>query len=190
MTTLKAFEEWKQIESLTEMNLRKKYAVTSFGRIISYTENIEDGREVGKSIIEGYKVMTLKPFKGKKNLTLLVHKLVAEYFLPAKTEEQLWVIHKDHNKINNKPSNLKWVTKAEWWAHWKKSEAVQENIKKLIAPKQQGKKLDSTDVIRIKKMLFNPNRKTRYGIIAKQFNVSVMQLYRIKSGENWSHVKA
>ena len=26
-------------------------------------------------------------------------------------------------------------------------------------------------------------------IIAKQFGISEMQLYRIKSGENWGHVK-
>ena len=26
-------------------------------------------------------------------------------------------------------------------------------------------------------------------LIAKQFGISEMQLYRIKSGENWSHVK-
>ena len=40
-----------------------------------------------------------------------------------------------------------------------------------------------------KKKIFDPNRKTRMRLIAKQFGISEMQLYRIKSGENWGHVK-
>ena len=33
------------------------------------------------------------------------------------------------------------------------------------------------------------SRKTRLKIIAKRFGVSEMQLHRIKTGENWGHVK-
>ena len=49
-------------------------------------------------------------------------------------------------------------------------------------------KLDSTQVMRIKRMIFDPQRKTRMRIIAKQFGISEMQLYRIKTGENWASV--
>jgi hypothetical protein len=31
--------------------------------------------------------------------------------------------------------------------------------------------------------------KTRMKILSKQFGISEMQLYRIKSGQNWAHVK-
>ena len=55
--------------------------------------------------------------------------------------------------------------------------------------KMDGNKLTTTQVMRIKKMIFDPNRKTRLKIIAKQFGISEMQLYRIKSGENWGHVQ-
>ena len=41
----------------------------------------------------------------------------------------------------------------------------------------------------IKKKIFDPQRKTRMKIIAKRFGISEMQLYRIKSGENWSSVQ-
>jgi uncharacterized protein YjcR len=44
-------------------------------------------------------------------------------------------------------------------------------------------------VIHIKKLLAKPNRTTRLKMIAKQFGVSEMQISRIKSGENWSHIK-
>ena len=41
----------------------------------------------------------------------------------------------------------------------------------------------------IKKLLANPNQRTRLKMIAKQFGVSEMQISRIKSGENWNHIK-
>ena len=43
--------------------------------------------------------------------------------------------------------------------------------------------------MRIKKKIWDPVRKTRLKLIASQFDISEMQLYRIKSGENWSHIR-
>ena len=55
--------------------------------------------------------------------------------------------------------------------------------------KRDGRKLTSTQVIRIKKMLQRPDNKTRLVMIAKQFNITTQQLYRIRTGENWGHIK-
>jgi hypothetical protein len=190
MAVLKPFEKWRLVNSLLQLPLKKKYAVTTFGRVISFTKDIEaDGMEIGRSLHEGYRAIKLKLNGGKKNFTLLVHKAVAECYLDPPTEEHKFIIHKDRNKLNNRPENLKWVTKEEWWEHWKKSEAVQESLKKLHAPKQDGHKLTSTDVIRIKRMLADPHRKNTIARIAKMFKVSEMQIHRIKTGENWSHIK-
>jgi len=52
----------------------------------------------------------------------------------------------------------------------------------------KGHKQNATQVKRLKQKIFDPSRKTRYRILAKQFNISEIQLYRIKSGENWGHV--
>jgi len=41
-----------------------------------------------------------------------VHRLVAERFLPAPTQEGLVVDHIDRNKRNNNASNLRWVTQS------------------------------------------------------------------------------
>ena len=49
MPVLKPYEKWKQIESLTKMQLRKNYAVTNFGRVIAYKENVEEGEEIGRA---------------------------------------------------------------------------------------------------------------------------------------------
>ena len=94
------------------------------------------------------------------------------------------MIHLDFDKLNNKASNLKWVNKTEMFLHHKK------NPKKIARKgKVTSSKLTEGRVRLIKKKIFDPNRKTRMRLIAKQFGISEMQLYRIKSGENWSHVK-
>lgn len=50
----------------------------------------------------------------------------------------------------------------------------------------KGMKLNSTQVIHIKLLL---KRERPLKQIAKQFDISEMQVWRIKSGENWSHIK-
>jgi DNA-binding Xre family transcriptional regulator len=47
--------------------------------------------------------------------------------------------------------------------------------------------IKATEVMYFKKMLADPNRKTRLKILAKRFGVSEMTLHRIRTGENWSH---
>ena len=86
---------------------------------------------------------------------------------------------------------MKWATLEEFREHFMSSPYYEEGKEKSKKTRQMmdGNKLTTTDVIRIKKMLANPNRKTRLRIIAKQFGISEMQLYRIKSGENWGHIK-
>lgn len=58
----------------------------------------------------GYKMVTLTINKEKK--TLLVHRLVAEHFLPNPDNKD-YVNHIDGNKLNNNVSNLEWVTPQE-----------------------------------------------------------------------------
>lgn len=49
--------------------------------------------------------------------------------------------------------------------------------------------LTQTQVMLLKKKLLDPNRKTRLKILAKRYGVSEMTLHRIKTGENWGHIK-
>ena len=74
--------------------------------------------------------------------------------------------------------------------HGRRSPHVIQAKKNLIEfnKNNDGRKLSVTKVIHIKKILANPNRKTRIKMIAKQFGVSEMQIARIRSGENWGHI--
>ena len=165
----------------------KRYAVSNLGRILSYTEKKKYGKLLKGSPIQGYP--SLKCRINKKEKTYYVHKLVGEYFI-EKTPEDIYVIHKDYNKKNNKVENLAWADKDTMYSHQQKNPTVLKAREKqaLFRPKE-GHKLSSTDVIRIKKKIWDPNRRTRLKLIARQFHISEMQLYRIKSGENWSHIR-
>lgn len=180
-------EKWKELELNTNA-LRLKYAVSNHGRIVSYNDNIENGKVLKGGILGGYPTFVCRPFG--KSQTFYIHKLVAQAFLKEKNEDETFVIHLDYNKTNNHVDNLKWASKEVMQSHQQKSPFVLQSRekRKLIKP-TKGHKLTSTDVIRIKRKIFDPNRKTRMKMIAKQFGISEMQLYRIKSGENWSHIK-
>ena len=98
-----------------------------------------------------------------------------------------YVIHKDFDKKNNKVENLMYVDRKELTEHNKKNPAVIAAKKKALKNPKYSK-LTAGRVKLIKQKIFDPNRKTRMRMIAKQFGISEMQLYRIKSGENWGHV--
>ncbi len=180
-------EEWKEVK-FEEGALKKKYAISNYGRIISYAESVESGDYIRGGQLRGYPTLPLRPFG--KSKTFYVHKLVAELFLPKTSPEQNYVIHLDYNKSNNYIENLQWATKAEMFAHQQGNPSVLEAREKQKGRKtQQGHKLTATQVMRLKMKINDPNRKTRLRLIAREFGISEMQLYRIKSGENWGHVK-
>ncbi len=180
-------EEWKEI-NFEEGALKKKYAISNYGRIVSFITCVDEGNLIKGGTLRGYATLPIRPFGVSK--TLYVHKLVAEYYLEQPCSEATFVIHKDYNKSNNYIDNLQWSTKEEVYEHQQTNPAVLAGRRKLKGRKTvQGHKLTTTEVIRLKKKIFDPNRKSRLKIIAKQFGISEMQLYRIKSGENWSHVK-
>ena len=184
-------EEYKEFTLHESLKLR--YAITSFGRIISFKNDVFDGRFLKGSLADGYKIIHYKiRIDDKlKNKYVFVYKLVAENFVEKSSENQTYVLHLDYVRDNDKVKNLKWATREEMIQHSNKSPHVLAARQRLIEhnKKADGAKLTSTSVMRIKKMLQDSNRKTRIKMIAKQFGVSEMQIFRIQSGENWSHIK-
>ncbi len=180
-------------EIIIEDKLRLRYAVSNKGRMVSFSDDINFGRELKGSFTDGYKMFKYKIYTdGKiKNKHLFICKLVAEYFISKTSEEQTYVLHLDRIRDNDDFKNLRWATREEMLDHSKKSPFVKQAKLNLVEHnlKADGAKLTVTKVMRIKKLLANPNSKTRLKMIAKQFGVSEMQISRIKSGENWSQVK-
>ena len=180
-------EEWKDIEleENKEAVRRKKYAVSNYGRVVSYTESIETGQLLKFGLIQGYHVLSLG--NNKIKYSRCIHKLVAHYFLPEPEPEQDFVIHYDFDKLNNSVKNLQWATREEVFMHQNHNPKVQ-HARKNHTRRKKGPKLTNKSVIRLKKAINDPDRKRTYKQIAKSYGISETQLYRIKSGRDWAHI--
>lgn len=174
-------------KTINEPFAQKKYAITSLGRLISFSNVIEDGAVIdGAMHKEGYKIWRYKI--GSQYKHKLVHRLVAEYFLQKPSDAHQFVIHLDHNKLNNVPQNLQWATQEQLTLHSSLSEAViqkRSHTTDYFVQKGRGAKLTLGKVMLLKKILKEANNPTRKRLIAKQFGISSMQLFRIQTGENW-----
>lgn len=171
----------------------KRYAISTYGRLVSFTDCIKQGRILKGNLTGGYNAFRYKFYLNGKatGCHKLFHRIVAEQFLTKENEEQVFVIHLDFDKTNNHVDNLRWATKEEVKIHNKKNPAVIRQIENMVKNIHKGKtfKLNPSKVLYIRKKLDNPERKTRMRILAKQFDVSEMQLYRIKRRENWGHLE-
>lgn len=182
-TQLKFDELKKEISDLIKKR-RDKINRNEHPDIIErITKNIDKKKiELSKKFKRNLKKRTI-------NHHFLIHRLVATYFLPPANPDQTIVGHIDYDKTNNNVHNLKWMTPEENKIHQSKNPKTiaQKKWRKYTQkPRQTGLKLNSTQVIHIKQQL---KKKKPTKQIAKQFNISEMQVWRIKSGENWAHVK-
>ncbi|MCG8412167.1 MAG: HNH endonuclease [Bacteroidales bacterium] len=176
-------EEWKDLvfDNLKE---KSKYKISNYGRILSFYYH-KDGKLVSSTSSAGYKIFLIKDKDGK-TIRRYVHRLVAMYFLDKPREDQNQVIHLDNNKGNNYYKNLEWASEKEKRAHQDKMQPGWHQLGNY--GRRKYAKLTETQVKLIKRKINDPNRKTRMKMIAKRYGISVMQLYRIKSGENWGTV--
>ncbi|QJW88981.1 hypothetical protein HNV11_06070 [Spirosoma taeanense] len=168
-----------------------RYEVSNYGRLRSFQagsrqdkpapESNTEGIIIKGSIIQGYRSLNIR--SEGKTLNRYVHKLVAEHFVTREKSDQTFVIHLDHDKLNNYYPNLRWVTKDEMIEHNRHNP----NLKNRVMPRStRNYKLTESKVKIIKKLLRND--KNRLKMIAKQFGITHTQLNRIRSGENWKHV--
>jgi hypothetical protein len=173
-------EQWKTVVFDDSIHPIEHYRLSSHGRV----SRIRNGEEslFKPYNMHGYFYFRVKKVEKGKFKTFYVHKILAQHFLEPFNGE--FVIHKDYNKQNNHIDNLQWATRREKEIH----QFSNPDYKK---PKGfTTAKLTENDVRRLKKILNDPNRRTRLKIIARRFGVTTMQLQRIKTGENWSHIKS
>ena len=100
-------EEWREIKNYPN------YEVSSFGRVRSYVYNRWGVRDTAsiltlKKHTRGYRQIQL----GRNSKPILVHRLVAESFIPNPNNLPC-VLHDDNNRSNNHVSNLRWGTQSE-----------------------------------------------------------------------------
>jgi hypothetical protein len=178
-------EVWKPIRFPGWKQLRYNYAVSNVGRIASYKEKILEGKHLSGSLTTGYRTLNLhRP--GNKG-TLYIHREIAKNFLKKPTPKHRYVIHVNHDKLDNNYKNLCWCTLEQMISHQQKSPA-KIAYKSLQANRTVGLKLNMDHVKKIKLILKDPQRTITIKRLAKKYRVSEMTIYRIKSGENWARV--
>jgi len=160
----------------------QRYAISSHGRFISFWDSYDNGYFLKHSFARKYPIISLR--KDGKGHTFLIHRLVAEYFCKRSSSKQNFVVHLNHKKDDNVAKNLKWVNHDDFIKHVRKHPSWYAN---RAITTGKGHKLTTEKVKQIKRKI--AAGKTQMRVIAKQFGISEMQLYRIKNGENWAHVK-
>jgi len=186
MIKLFSREAWKPLKFEGYKDLRNFYAVSSQGRVASYKNDIlKDGKLLNGSLTTGYKTLNLhRP--GRRG-TLYMHREIAKLFLKRPSAKHKYVIHKNHDKLDNRVKNLEWATLEKMVQHQQKSPAKLA-YKVRQANRKIGLKLTETQVRKIKEQLNNPRRRGTIRQMAERYGVSEMTLYRIKSGENWGRI--
>jgi hypothetical protein len=176
-------EEWRDIPEYEGF-----YQASNYGRIKSLSRYVVSGKSrrfiegrirKQRKDLKGY--LSLSLHKNKKEKSFKVHRIVLTVFdRPPKEGEE--GNHKDGNKSNNYLENIEWVTHKQNCEHRdnilgkhqrgennNQAELTEEQIKGIGILLKEGKLLQKE--------------------IAEKFNVSGMNIGRIKTGKLWSHVK-
>ena len=177
-------EEWKQVK-FDKLNDEEVYQISNYGRVRIFKPETNSWKILRSANVKGYRYFTFKSnIDWKHKVTKPLHRLVAELFCEQPDSKHKYVIHLNYVKDNNFYKNLAWVTQKELTEHNRKNPNVIKSRRKGLIT---NSKLTETDVIRLKMKL--KRGKNKLYKIAKEFGITHTQLNRIRSGENWGHVK-
>lgn len=110
--TLKG-EVWKEIKDF------ENYAVSNYGRVFNLRKkdfkkfSVNSFFNYGKRAVKSRKYLSVQLHHKDKSCHRVVHKLVAEAFIPNDDpEHKIYVDHIDNDPKNNMAVNLRWVSPA------------------------------------------------------------------------------
>ena len=162
-----------------------QYAVTEDGRVWSYPRVIISKNHVYRDWSggflrhgignRGYHHVTLSNGKTK---TRLIHRLVAEAFIPNPLG-LAQVNHKNGNKNDNRVENLEWMTLQENMTH-----AAMMGLKPRGARHHMAK-LNETKVVSIRKLA---RRGVSHTQLASEFGVGRTNIVKIVNRQIWKHL--
>lgn len=99
------YERYAQVSSYGRIRTKGRTSVASNGRVYKIQPRIS------KTYVmkNGYEIVTIYLYENRVKKKLLVHRLVAETFIPN-PDNLPQINHKDENKLNNCVENLEWCT--------------------------------------------------------------------------------
>ena len=158
-------EVWKKVVE------NDKYEVSNLGNVKSLHRGIILKQS---TLTAGYKQVSLS--KDGKVVSRLVHRLVAQAFLPN-PEDKPEVNHINGVKTDNNINNLEWSTRSENQLH-----SITAGLRSAEGTKNSQAKLNDEKAL----LIFNDTR--MYKEIAAEYSVSVGTICDIKRGRSWTHV--
>lgn len=123
----------------------------------------------------GYYTVALS--KNNKAKSHDVHRLVAETFVGGRSLECNEVNHKNRNKLDNRQSNLEWVSHSQNQYHMHKH-----NPNQIRGNRVKASKLDEETVRYIKSCGLGTM------LLARKYNVAKGTITAIRKGRTWKHV--
>ncbi len=171
-------EEWVPVQGYEGL-----YEVSNMGRVRAPEKrNIVRGRHPTPYLrtrkpkvlaLTGDKYLTVGLHRDGKCKRVLVHRLVAQHFVPN-PDNLPEVNHLDEDKKNNKSTNLEWTTRS--------GNALHSSYKNRGS--QTGtSKLSEAEVLEIVELLSKGHRQTE---VAKLYGVTNHCVFRIQAGHNWA----
>lgn len=166
------------------------YSITKQGDVISHAKIVKVGNKGGyriqqekplkKADMNGYCRVHL--YKNNKVFAKLVHRLIAEAYIPN-PENLPWINHIDANTKNNSINNLEWCTPKQNSQHAYKM-GLMKKIQ-LFGEKNGSAKLTESTVRQMRAMYeIEPNCSK----IARHFKVNPRTAYDICHGRKWKHL--
>lgn len=160
------------------------YRVSTTGRLCSLPRTDARGWHIKGRIMStdkgacgGYPRVNLFG-KGKKRLSVPIHRLVAEAFIPN-PDNLPQVNHKDGNKLNNTVENLEWVSCSENVAHAVRTGLMTNHFFAMYGEAHPGHKYSDAQVEDIRRMYASGIKGTA---IARKYGMSKAHVYKILRG--------
>ena len=166
-------EVWRWIRGYEEL-----YQGSNQGRIKSFHSG--EGRILVPLHAKGG-YLRVKLTKDGKIRTLLIHRIVAELFIPN-PENKPEVHHRDDNPANNCVENLEWVTEEE------NSRYAKEAGNFTKGEKHHKAKLTEADVKYIRTHYIPSDSEFGMVALAKKFGVNRETIYAIVHYKTWKHI--
>lgn len=151
----------------------KDYFVTTSGDVFNKGGHLLKGANNSK----GYLFLRTGEDGDGKRATCLLHRLIAETFLPNPEGFPI-VNHLDGNKKNNSVSNLEWCSYSMNNQH-----AVDTGLRRIIP-----KKLDESIVRDIRENCVKGDREKGCRAFARKYGIDKSTVIRIVNGEAWRRI--
>lgn len=166
-------EVWKDV-----IGYEGLYQISNFGNVKSLGNSFSRKERFLKLSPQSKGYLTVVLQKNGKRKMMLVHRLVAEYFV-SNLNDKLQVNHINGIKTNNRAENLEWVSHRENLDH-----AIKNNLT-LKGEENRNSKLKDVDVIKIHYLL-------QKGVTTKElsesYNVSYSTIDSIRTNRYWKHL--